>query len=129
MLTRWTAPMLFDPVRFLCDLDRVAGTGASWAPKAQVNYEDRGTTISLDVPGIKPDQLEVLVDGNTLTIKGSRPGHGSFTKSYDLPESTDTEKLEARVEDGVLTVLVPKLPRAQPRVIPISHGKPQVTAD
>jgi HSP20 family protein len=58
----------------------------------------------------------------TLVWDMPMPGraYGSFTRSYNLPESLDEEKLVAELADGVLTVRIPKLPEAQPRKIQVT---------
>lgn len=125
MLARWTAPTLFDPIRFFEDFDRVGNVAASWAPKFEVKYEDRGIAITADIPGVKPEDLDISVEGNLLTIKGTRSGRGAFKKTYELPESTDIDSMSAHIEHGVLTLGLPKLPKAQPKKIPITSSATQ----
>jgi HSP20 family protein len=88
-----------------------------------------------DVPGVKREDLEVLVEGGVLSIKGHRedPGasarslseraFGSFSSRYALPDYVDAEGLTADLADGVLTVRVPKQPKAKPRRIEIAAGR------
>lgn len=125
MLAHWTAPRLLDPVRFFEEFDRAAGFGTSWTPKFEVKYEDRGIAITADIPGVKPEDLDISVEGYVLTIKGSRAGRGAFKKTYELPESTDVDSLSAHIEHGVLTLVLPKLPKAQPKKIPITSSATQ----
>jgi HSP20 family protein len=88
-----------------------------------------------DVPGVKADDLQVTVDNHVLTIKGARRfegkeneqvilgrAYGTFSRSYTLPDAVDDARLEADLADGVLTVRIPKHPKAQPRRIPIGSG-------
>jgi HSP20 family protein len=87
-----------------------------------------------DVPGLQEKDIEVQLDGNRLTIRGKReteqrqPGHtyyayersfGSFARSFTLPASADGEKCTASLHDGVLTVMVPKKAKEQPKTIAV----------
>lgn len=93
-----------------------------------------------DVPGLQEKDIEVQLHGNRLTIRGKReteqkqPGHtyytyersfGSFARSFTLPESADGEKCTASLDDGVLTVTVPKRAKEQPKTIAVNKGKPE----
>jgi HSP20 family protein len=87
-----------------------------------------------DVPGIQEKDLEVTVTGNRLTIAGKRDAekedkndryysyertHGSFTRSFTLPDGADVDALRATLEHGVLSVTVPKKPEVQPKKIAV----------
>jgi len=93
-----------------------------------------------DVPGLQEKDIEIQLHGNRLTIRGKReteqkqPGHtyytyersfGSFARSFTLPESADGEKCTASLDDGVLTVTVPKRAKEQPKTIAVNKGKPE----
>jgi HSP20 family protein len=83
---------------------------------------------------LQEKDIEVQLDGNRLTIRGKReteqrqPGHtyyayersfGSFARSFTLPASADGEKCTASLHDGVLTVMVPKKAKEQPKTIAV----------
>ncbi len=86
-----------------------------------------------EVPGLKLEDLEILVTGNELTIKGERGdekqegvtyhrrerGTGTFAGVVRLPVDVDVNKVEARLENGVLTVMLPKAAGALPRKIAV----------
>jgi HSP20 family protein len=92
-----------------------------------------------DVPGIHEKDLEVTVTGNRLTITGKREAekedkaeryysyertYGSFTRSFTLPEGADINALRATLEQGVLTINLPKKPEVQPKKIAVkSEGQ------
>lgn len=98
-------------------------------------YETDGTLkVEVPLPGIKPEEVEVTISGNALTIKGERRAkeevkeenyyrhevrYGAFARSVSLPTDVDTSKVEARFEDGVLTVTLPKTAEAQPKRIEV----------
>ena len=80
--------------------------------------------IDVDLPGVKKDDVEISIDKNILTIKGERKvrnevkegdyyriesAYGSFARSFTLPEKVDTENIEAKTENGVLEIVIPKL--------------------
>ena len=101
-----------------------------------IREDDAGFVISADLPGVEPADIEVTMEGGTLTIKGDRKVetrdegdegyrriervHGSFLRRFSLPDSTDPEKISARGKDGVLEVTVPKRAALAPKRIPIA---------
>lgn len=125
----------FDPLR---ELDRFARETRDRTPSVMafdaVRNED-AVTLYFDVPGVSADDLEVNVDRNQLTITAERiwqsgddeilvseRPQGTFTRRVMLSESLDTEKLEANLDEGVLTVSVPVAEKSKPRKIDVSTG-------
>ena len=106
----------------------------SWMPAMDV-FETEGEIVAtVELPGIDPDDVEVAVEDSTLTISGSREfssevreesfhrierRYGSFSRAITLPQTADTEKVEAAFDKGVLTVEVPKVEKAKPKKIQI----------
>ena len=103
-----------------------------------LEYDDR-FELSLDVPGISKDDIEIEVKNKTLTIKGERKGstsnesekdnvkvhfseqsYGTFSRSFKLPDSIGDDKIVADYHSGVLTITLPKTPEAAPRKISIA---------
>lgn len=137
MLSAWNAvstlDRLFDDV-----MGSAFGTATSsltFSPAIDVRASDAEVLFVCDVPGVKQDDLEITLTNRVLTIKGVRRfesdeaqkivlgrSYGSFSRSYTLPETLDEDKLAAELVDGVLTVRIPKLPKAQPRKIQIGLG-------
>ncbi len=124
-------------------LDDVMGSAFGYAtrttvftPSVDVVAKEHEIVFRVDVPGVKQENLEVTLENHVLSIKGSRRyeagpnerqmllgrSYGDFSLRYTLPETTDGEKLAAYLADGVLTLRVPKHPRAQPRKIQIGGG-------
>ena len=79
--------------------------------------------------------IDLKIEGNTLTLKGERKMenedkksnyhrvesfYGSFSRSFSLPDTVDYEKIDAKYKNGVLTVTLPHKPEAKPREIPVS---------
>lgn len=87
---------------------------------------DKGQTrVTADVPGYRTEDLDVTINAERhLTIKGTNPERGDFEKVWLLPEDADQESLTATLKDGVLTVTVGKLPKAEPRKVPILGQPP-----
>jgi len=110
-----------------------AATGnLTFNPAIDVRASDTEVALVCDVPGVRQEDLEITLANRVLTIKGKRRfesseteqvmlgrSYGSFSRSYALPDALDDEKLAADLADGVLTIRIPKLPKAQPRKIQI----------
>jgi HSP20 family protein len=111
---------------------------ATWVPAVDViEYTDR-FEFYVDVPGVDPGQVDLTLEGGVLTLSGQRTpnaarhngdephyqrterGQGHFYRRFVLPDTVDSEKVNAAGKDGVLTVTIPKQPRAMPRRIQIS---------
>ena len=106
---------------------------ARLTPDFEVKETQEGFLFKADVPGIKQEDLEVTMTGNRLTITGKREAdtkeatdtyyacersYGSFTRAFMLPEGTGSgDHIQAELNDGVLTLLLPKKPELQPRRI------------
>jgi HSP20 family protein len=120
MQIRWTP---FNEIaRLQNDLDRLFGGSAAvdaWNPHFDLTEDADKITLTADVPGVKQDQLDLSVEQNVLTIKGSRKER-TFSRAFKLSPHVDPEKITAKLEDGVLTVVLAKRPEAQPRQIKIA---------
>ena len=101
---------------------------------ADIRESESEYTFQFDVPGVKVEELEITLTNRVLAVRGARRfeagenekvsrgrPHGPFAVSYSLPDSIDGESLTADLADGVLTIRVPKHPKAQPRKIPIGR--------
>lgn len=105
-----------------------------WAPDMDVSETENEYVISVDLPGITKDNVEVSYKDNRLTISGERQHeekeekedflrkeryYGSFTRSLTLPSACKDDKIKARFKDGVLKVNVPKAEVQKPKTVPI----------
>ena len=103
-------------------------------PAMDVIENDNEVVIRVDLPGLSADALDVQVEGDRLTISGEvkneaeREGEryhyrerysGSFQRSLRLPNTIDANKVDASFNNGVLNIVLPKLPQAQPKKIDI----------
>ena len=132
-LARWA----WDPFRAMDALLRWEPSEAqapSFAPRVDVKETKDGFVLSADLPGVKESDIHVSVDGSVLTISGHRDEehrtdeeqyhavertHGSFSRSYELPETANLDGIKAELKNGVLTVKVGKKPEVQPRQIAV----------
>lgn len=112
---------------------RPTAAGA-WMPSMDVFETEDTIVATVELPGIDPEDVEVAVEDQTLTISGSRAfsseveeesfhrierRYGSFSRAITLPQTADTERVEASFDKGVLTVKVPKVEKAKPKKIQI----------
>lgn len=125
--------MRWDPFREMAPL--LGRTEREWMPAFEVRENKDAYVFTADVPGMKPEDIEVSLTGNRLSISGKRESqkehkedtyytyersYGSFSRAFTLPEGIDTEHLKSELKDGVLTLVVPKKPEAQAKKIPIA---------
>lgn len=95
-----------------------------FTPSVNTREGEDAYYIDVDLPGVKKEDVEISVDENLLTIKGKREtkeelkkedyyriesAYGTFSRSFTLPEKVDVEKIEAKSDDGVLEIIIPKL--------------------
>jgi len=108
------------------------GAGApagGWAPAVDVVETDAAYVLSVELPGVAREDVELSADGNLLEVSGTRPHpaagsfalmercYGPFRRSFELPSPIDSDAVSADLVAGVLTVTVPK--RAAGRTVPI----------
>ena len=108
---------------------------AAFSPDFDVKETKEGFVFRADVPGIKDADLDVRLTQNRLSISGKRESekeekgdtfytsersYGSFTRAFTLPQGVDADKIKAELKEGVLTLMVPKKPEAQPKKIDVT---------
>jgi HSP20 family protein len=112
-----------------------AASATAWSPRLDMAETDDAFVVYVDLPGVKPDAVEVMVEDNSLIIKGSKPApepaqgetvhraersRGDFYRSLPLPTSVDPGAIKASLKDGVLEVRLGKAAQARPRRIEIT---------
>jgi HSP20 family protein len=123
--------------RFQEELNRaVTRDGGRWGggPAVNVWADEQAVFVETDLPGIDPAKLDISVtEGNRLTIQGERPevnlqnavwhrqerGNGPFIRELTLPTLVDADKVEARYDQGVLRLTLPRAEAAKPRKITV----------
>ena len=86
-----------------------------------IEHNDDGATLTLNVPGYNKKLIDVSVDGDLLVIEG-KPNSGNtdgFTRKFNLSDTYDTDGIEASVVDGVLTLLLPYLEEVKPKKVKV----------
>lgn len=94
-----------------------------FSPSCEISEHEKSYEMKFDLPGVKKDQVKVEIDGDRLTVRAERKeekeekskkrhlseiSYGSYMRSFTLPHTIDEKKVDARFEDGVLLVSVPK---------------------
>jgi HSP20 family protein len=128
------ALLSWDPFREIAPFPAFEDRAAVFAPAFEIKETKDSYQFKADVPGIQEKDLEVTITGNRLTVAGKREeekeeksdryyayerNYGSFSRSFTLPEGVDADKLNAALEKGVLSVVVPKKPEVQPKKIAV----------
>ncbi len=127
-------PQFFEPFRHM-------GTRlAEWvAPASEASSDDDAYHITMELPGVAEDDIELNVQGGVVTVKGekktereekgdtwyfSERQYGAFSRSFRLPEDADPDGVKADLKDGVLTVTLPRTSPKTPEAkrVPISRG-------
>jgi HSP20 family protein len=108
----------------------------SWSPAVDVAETEKELRLDLELPGIRPEDVEVTADNGVLTVRGQKNSdrkegddesryhlversYGAFTRSFQLPQGLDESKIEADCEHGILSIRIPKAALPQPRKIQI----------
>jgi HSP20 family protein len=127
----------WDPVRDLLaiqqHLDRFAPGQAGWTPPVDLHETADDYVLTAELPGLTQQDIQIHVREQHLTIAGSRHerpagceryhrverGHGSFSRTFQLPHPVDADHISAELRDGVLTVRCPKAAERVPRRIDV----------
>jgi HSP20 family protein len=118
-------------------LDYGTGAATAFMPSFDVKETPDAYQFKADLPGILEADLEISLEGSRLTVAGKREeevvkdgerihlserSHGTFSRTFTLPEDVEGEKVIAELRNGVLTLMVPKRPEVRPRKINVSLG-------
>jgi HSP20 family protein len=143
MITRWDP--FSEAVTLREAMDRLFED--SWVPSRRRMAEGRHNyrlpldayvtqdeiVVSANMPGVKPESVEITLEGETLTIKAERPAplenveyvmqerpYGTFMRTLNINVPVESEKAEASFENGLLTLTIPKAEAVKPRTIQIT---------
>jgi HSP20 family protein len=107
----------------------------SWAPAVDIYETENEVVVKTDLPDVQENEIDVRVENNTLTIRGERKfnnevhednylrverAYGTFTRSFSLPNTVNTEGIRAEYRNGVLNVTMPKREESKAKQIKIS---------
>jgi HSP20 family protein len=109
----------------------------AWAPALDISERKDAYLVTVELPGVKLDDLQATLEGGLLTIQGERHfsddsseqqfhrverHYGAFRRSITLPAQVQAEQIEASFENGVLQIVVPKMEEAKPKRIQVRPG-------
>lgn len=107
----------------------------TWLPAVDLHEEDDAYILEADLPGMTRDDIDLQIEDDVVTLKGHREqkhedkregyerlerSYGSFTRSFRIPGGVDSSKAEAKFDNGVLRVTLPKPEDAKPRQIKVN---------
>lgn len=108
--------------------------GSTWSPAVDILEKEDSYVLEAELPGLKKEDVKISVQDNILTLRGEKKderkesrkgylrmetGYGSFMRSFTLPTTINTSKIEAEFKDGVLKISVPKAEEAKERLIEV----------
>ena len=112
-------------------------TTSTFAPAVDVYEDEYNVTLKIEVPGIEEKDIDVRIENSTLTVHGERKfekeekeenyrrierQYGSFTRSFTLPNTVDTDSVSANYDKGVLNIKLAKKAEAKPKQIKVNVG-------
>ncbi|KAA0256904.1 Hsp20/alpha crystallin family protein [Deferribacter autotrophicus] len=112
---------------------RKGGIQNDWIPPVDVLETDKEVLLIVEVPGLKEGDIDIQISDNILTIKGERKlpdvnkesyyrlerPYGKFSRSFQLPENIDVNKVKANLKDGILKIILEKIEKSKPKVIEV----------
>jgi HSP20 family protein len=117
----------------------------TFAPAVDIYEDNEAITVRAELPGIKAQDVKISIENNVLTLSGERKlersderegyhriesSYGMFSRSFVLPESLKADEVEADMDEGVLTVRIPKKPEVAPKRIQVkAHGEGPKTVE
>lgn len=123
------------------DRSREESSLTSWAPAVDIYETEHELVVKADLPDVDPKELDIRVENNVLTIRGERKfekkvneenylrverTYGSFSRSFSLASTVNSEAIKADYQNGVLTLSIPKREEAKPKQIKVNVGTPAV---
>jgi HSP20 family protein len=115
----------------------------TWAPAVDIFETEHELVVKADLPDVRPEDLDIRVENNILTIRGDRKfekkvdeknylrverTYGSFSRSFSLVNTVNSEAIKADYKNGVLTLTIPKREEAKPKQIKVNVETPAVAA-
>lgn len=106
-------------------------------PRLNVWADENSALVTAEIPGITPDEIEIIITGDTLTLKGERAmpdlpesakyhrqerSYGFFSRNLELPFNISADDVSAKFTDGVLEILLPRTEQDKPKKIVVSHS-------
>jgi len=110
------------------------GTASTWLPEVDIAEQDNDYVVKIELPGVNKNDVKITVQNDVLTIRGEKRqerekkgenyhrierSYGSFQRSFTLPTSVMSDKIEASFNNGVLTITLPKVEEAKSKEIEV----------
>jgi HSP20 family protein len=117
--------------------ERQSRPSAGFTPAVDVVEQEKAYLLRAEIPGVSPNEIDLQVENDVLTLRGERKhenheqragyqrverSYGSFSRSFVLPKGTNVDAIDARAENGVLTISVPKVEVASARKLEVKGG-------
>jgi len=131
-------PMLAHALGLHAQQQGAAASGTlAWAPALDISERKDAYLVTVELPGVEPDDLEITLEDGLLTIQGERHStqesseqqfhrverrYGAFRRAITLPAQVLADTIEATVDNGVLQIVVPKMEEAKPKRIQVRPG-------
>jgi len=137
-------PTVFDPIKELQEIERRLGAVLNinrpvqkveiFTPVVNEKVDEKGYYLEIDLPGVKKEDIEISVNDSILTVAGERKLEkkeekenytriesffGRFERSFKLPQDADTDNIEAKYENGVLKLFIPRKTKPEGKKIEI----------
>lgn len=116
---------------------------SSFTPATDIYEDDQHLTLTLEVPGVSGKDINITLEGHTLTVSGERKlnkeqerekfhrverFYGTFSRSFTLPNTVDPDSIHANYDNGVLQLQMAKRAEAKPKQIKLGIGQKQLSA-
>lgn len=116
-------------------LDRNSYFSEGWSPAVDISESSDSYTIYAELPGIKKEDVKIIMNGNLITLRGEKKNesekkgnmfsriersYGVFERSFTLPLTVKSDAVEARYNDGILTITLPKKEESKEKVIDVN---------
>jgi HSP20 family protein len=124
--------------------DTFGREGGTFTPAVDIKENEQAISLEVELPGLKPENVEVIADNGVLTIRGEKQSerkegddnryqvvertYGTFVRTFQLPQGVDEDQINGQFENGVLTVSIPKAALPQPKKIQIGGGQQKAQA-
>jgi HSP20 family protein len=118
-------------------------TATAWAPALDISERKDAYLVTVELPGVDAEDLEITMEDGLLTIQGERHlahdsseqqfhrierRYGAFRRSITLPAQVQAEQIQASFDNGVLQIVVPKAEEAKPKRIQVRPGRAEILA-
>ncbi|MDX9875516.1 MAG: Hsp20/alpha crystallin family protein [Spongiibacteraceae bacterium] len=122
---------LFD-TRLLGGTELSSVRSFDWVPTVDIHEDDAAYHFEVDLPGVNRDDIEITAHNGILSIKGTRHAvhedkekkrseryYGTFLREFSMPENADLDNVQAKCENGVLAISVPKVAQSEPKRVTV----------